>query len=70
MEKIGLCFRPDGLGDRYIQTWGRYATNYIGLGDSKVRGLGIEPLNIRKFRTRKRVVMCYPGAGIDFIKDR
>ena len=31
--------------------------------------MGIELSNIRKFRIRKRVVMCYPGADIDFIKD-
>ena len=24
----------------------------------------------RELGTRKRVVMCYPGAAIDFIKDR
>ena len=36
----------------------------IVLGDSQVRYLRIELLNIRKFKTRKRVVMCYPGAEI------
>ena len=30
----------------------------------------IELSKIRKFRTRKRVVICYPGANIDLIKDR
>ena len=40
------------------------------LGDSQVRDLGIELSNIGKVRARKRLVMCYPGAGIDFIKDR
>ena len=30
----------------------------------------IELSNIKKFRTRKRVVMCYPGVDIDFIKAR
>ena len=44
--------------------------NDIVLGDSWVRDLGIEPSNIRKLRTRKRVVMCYPGAAIDFIQDK
>ena len=32
--------------------------------------MGIELSNIIKFRGRKRAVMCYPGADIDFIKDR
>ena len=32
--------------------------------------LGIEISNIGKVRVRKRLVMCYPGANIDFIKDR
>ena len=27
-------------------------------------------MNIKKFRTRKRIVMCYPLADINFIKDR
>ena len=30
----------------------------------------MEILSRRKLRTRKRVVMCYPGADIVFIKDR
>ena len=30
----------------------------------------MELLNKRKLSTRKRVVMCYPVAGINFIKDR
>ena len=45
-------------------------TNYIVLGDSQVRYLGIELSNIRKVRDRKRVVTCYLGADIDFIKNR
>ena len=45
-------------------------TNDITLGDSQVRDLGTELSNIRIFRTRKRVVMCYLGADTDFIKDR
>ena len=45
-------------------------TNNIVLGDSQVRDLGIELSNIRKIGTRKRVVMCYPGADIYFIKGR
>ena len=32
--------------------------------------MGIELSNTRKFRTRKRIVMCYPAADISFIKDR
>ena len=44
--------------------------NYIVLGDSQVRDLGIELSNIGKVRARRRLVMCYPGANIDFIKDR
>ena len=43
-------------------------TNDIVLGDSQFRDLGIELSNIRKVRGRKRVVMCYPGVDIDFIK--
>ena len=39
------------------------------LGDSQVRDLGIDLSNIRKFKTRKSVVMCYPEADIDFIED-
>ena len=38
--------------------------------DSRGRDLGIEISNIGKVRARKRLVMCYPGACIDFIKDR
>ena len=45
-------------------------TNDIVLGDYQVKDLGIELSNIIKFRGRKRAVMCYPGADIDFIKDR
>ena len=44
--------------------------NYIVLRDAQVRDLGIEFSNIGKVRARKRLVMCYPGVGIDFIKDR
>ena len=44
--------------------------NDIVLGDSQVRDLGMELSKRRKLGTRKRVVMCYPGAGIDFIKER
>ena len=44
-------------------------TNYVVLGDSQVRDLGIEFSNIRKYRARKRIVMCYPGVDTDFIKD-
>ena len=43
--------------------------NYMVLRDSQVRDLGIEVLNIRKFRIRKRVVMCYPRVDTDFIED-
>ena len=32
--------------------------------------MGIELSNIRKFKVRKRVVMCYPGVDNDFIEDR
>ena len=32
--------------------------------------MGNELLYIRKVRARKRVVICYPEAGTDFIKDR
>ena len=35
-----------------------------------MRVLGIELLSIRKFRTRQRVVICYPNADVDFFKDR
>ena len=38
---------------------------YSYIVDSCVRDLGIEFSNIRK-----KVVMCYPGVDIDFIKDR
>ena len=41
-------------------------TNEIVLGDSQVRDLGIGLSNIGKVRARKRLVMCYPGADIDF----
>ena len=30
----------------------------------------MELLSRRKLRTRKRVVMYYPGVGVDFVKDR
>ena len=43
-------------------------TSDIVLGDSQVRDLGIEFSNIGKVRARKRLVICYPGADIDFIK--
>ena len=49
--------------------WGD-GTNDIVLGGSQVRDLGIDLSNIRKVRARKRVVMCYPGVVIYFIKDR
>ena len=42
----------------------------IILKDSQVRDFGIELSNIRKFKERKRIVMCYPGTDIDFFKDR
>ena len=45
-------------------------TNDIVLRDSRFRDLRIELSNIRKFRTSKRVVMCYPRVNIDFIKHR
>ena len=44
--------------------------NDIVLGDFQIRDLGIEVWNIGKIRTGKRLVMCYPGADIDFIKGR
>ena len=44
-------------------------TNDTVLGDSQVRDLGIELLNIGKVSTRKRLVMYFPGADVDFIKD-
>ena len=44
--------------------------NYAVLGDSQIRDLGIKLSNIRKFRTRKKVVICCPGADIDFSKFR
>ena len=31
--------------------------------------MGIELSNIGKVRAKRRLVMCYPGMGIDFIKD-
>ena len=45
-------------------------THYLVLGDSQIRDLGTEPSNIRKFMARKRLVMCYLGTNIYFIKDR
>ena len=45
-------------------------TNDIVLRDSQVRDMGIELWSITAFMTRKRAVMCYPRADIDFIKDR
>ena len=36
--------------------------NDMVLGDSQVTDLGIELSNIRQFSTRKKVVICYPGA--------
>ena len=39
-------------------------TDDIVLGDSQVRDLRIEFSNIRKFRTRKRIGMCYHGADL------
>ena len=44
-------------------------TNDIVLGDSLDRDLGNGFSNIRKSRDKKRIVMCYPGVGTDFIKD-
>ena len=38
--------------------------------DSQVRDLGTDLSHIRKFRTRKRVVMCSPREDIDFIKNK
>ena len=42
----------------------------IVLGDSQIIDLGIQLLNIGKVKTRKRLVMCYLGVDIDFIKGR
>ena len=53
-----------------IISYKKDGTNDKVLGDSQVKDLGIELSNIRKFRTRKRVLMCFPGADIYFIKDR
>ena len=36
-------------------------TNDVVLGDSQYLNLATELSDIRKFRTRKRVVMSYPG---------
>ena len=32
--------------------------------------MGIELSNIRKVRARRRLVICYPGSGIYFIRDK
>ena len=40
--------------------------NDIGLGDLQVRDLGIELLSIRKFNTKKKVLIPYPRPAIDF----
>ena len=42
-------------------------TNDIVLGDSQVRDLGMELSRRMKLGTRKKVVMCYPGAGIGML---
>ena len=44
--------------------------NDIVLVNLQVKDFGMELSSRRKLGTRKRVVVCYPGAGIDFIKDR
>ena len=55
-ENIIVRHREDGTNDKVLE-------------DSQIRDLGIELSNIRKFRTRKRIEMCYLGADIDFTKD-
>ena len=44
--------------------------NDIVLEDLQVRDLGMDLSSRRKLGIRRRVVMWYPQAGIDFIKDR